>query len=134
MKRTIVLMDASEIVLEDGGDLENLQVLAPNKTAMVAIWDRFTPENMKELTIKNSDGLVTARYTDLILVSETSVIQPDGQILTSYKLREKTELEKVTEKLNGLIESQRIQNGAIKDLGDLTGQIAEQVLQKEGEA
>lgn len=134
MKRTIVLMDTSEIVLEAGGDLENLQVLAPNKTAMVAIWDRFTPENMKELTVKNSDGLVTARYTDLILVSETSVIQPDGQILTSYKLREKTELEKVTEKLNGLIESQRIQNGAIKDLGDLTGQIAEQVLQKEGEA
>lgn len=134
MKRTIVLTDTSEIILEAGGDLENLQILAPNKTAMVAIWDRLTPENMKELTIRNSDGLVTGSYTDLILVSETSVIQPDGQILTSYKLREKTELEKLTEKLNGLIESQRIQNGAIKDLGDLTGQIAEQVLQKEGDA
>lgn len=69
-------------------------------------------------------GLTVGTYTDLVLVSETSTVSPDGTVLTSYHLREKTDEEK---RLDALEEGQTVQDGAISDLGSATSALADQI-------
>lgn len=51
-------------------------------------------ENLKLIEIKNGNGVTVAKYFDLILISETSIIQSDGNILTNFSFREKQKLKK----------------------------------------
>lgn len=90
MKDTLVLKNGNEIELEAGASLGALQVAAADRTAMLATWEKMTPENLSSVQIKNGAGLVVGNYTNLVLVSETSVVAIDGSILTTYCLREKT--------------------------------------------
>lgn len=122
MKDKLILKDLSEIELEAGASLSNIRVAAADRAAMLVTWDKLTPENLAEVQIKNGDGLVVGNYTDLVLISETSVVASDGSVLTSYCLREKTAEEK---RLDALEEGQGIQDGAINDLGEVVGQLAE---------
>ena len=69
-------------------------------------------------------GLTIGTYTDIVLVSETSAVSPDGSVLTSYHLREKTDEEK---RLDALEEGQAVQDGAISDLGSATSALADQI-------
>ena len=55
-------------------------------------------------------------------MSETSVVNPDGSILTYFTLREKSEIEK---RLDAIDDGQSMQNGAIDDLGEITSVLAE---------
>lgn len=98
---------------------------------MVEIWKKFTPENLAEVQVKNSSGMVTGNYADLVLVSETSVMASDGSVRTTYRLREKTEVEKLTEHMEAVDEVLEIHTGALNDLGEITSLMAEQT---EGEA
>ena len=91
---------------------------------MVETWEKLTAENLKEVTIKNGAGVVAGTYADLVMVSETSKIEADGTVKTSYHLREKTDQEKEMEALK---ESQEVQDGAISDLGAVTSALAEQI-------
>lgn len=65
---------------------------------------------------------MVGNYTDLVLVSETSVIATDGAVLTTYSLREKTAEEK---RLDALETGMAVQDGAINDLGAAVGTLAE---------
>lgn len=127
MKDTLVLKDGTTITLEAGGDIGNLQVLSPNKSAMVATWDRLTPTNLAAVQIKDGDGLVRGNYTNIILASEMSIVRPDGTILTMFHLRPKTDVELLTERLAAVEESQTVQDGAITDLGEVASVLAEQM-------
>ena len=84
----------------------------------------LTPENLKEVKVQNGDGLTIGSYQELVLLSETSVVDSDGSVLTTYSLREKTDTEK---RLDALEAGQEVQNGAISDLGMVTSTIAEQI-------
>ena len=123
-KDVLILKDNTNIELEAGASLAALQVAAADRAAMLATWEKLTPENLATVQTKNGDGLVGGNYTDLVLVSETSVVAPDGSILTTYSLREKTDVEK---RLDAIEEGQDVQNGAISDLGAVTSTIAEQM-------
>lgn len=123
-KDTLVLKNGNEIELEAGASLGALQVAAPDRAGMLAVWEQLTPENLSVVQIKNGDGLVVGNYTDLVLVSETSVVGIDGTVLTTYNLREKTPEEK---RLDALETGQDVQNGAINDLGEVTSTIAGQL-------
>lgn len=92
-KDKLILSNGTEIELETGASLSSLRVLSADKTAMIATWDVFTEDNLSEVQVKNSDGLTVGNYQNLALVSETSTIKEDGTILTTFFLREKTELE-----------------------------------------
>ena len=115
MKDKLILKDGTEIELESGTSLGDIHVLFPDMEAMVNAWAGMTVENLSEVTIKNGDGLTVGNYTDLVLDSETSTMWKDGKILTSFHLREKTEVEK---RLDALEEGQEVQDGAIMDLGE----------------
>lgn len=123
MKDTMILKNGTIIELKAGASLGALQVTAADRAAMVATWEILTPDNLTNVQIKNGDGTVVGNYTDLVLVSETSVIAADGAVLTTYSLREKTAEEK---RLDALEAGQAVQDGAIEDIAAVTSTLAEQ--------
>lgn len=116
MKDTMILKDGTIIELEAGASLGALQVKSADRTAMAATWELLTEANLAEVQIKNSEGLTVGSYTDLVLVSETSIVATDGSVLTTYSLREKTAEEK---RLDALEAGQDVQDGAITELADI---------------
>lgn len=122
MKDTMILKNGTIIELEAGASLVALQVAAADRTAMVATWEVLAPDNLATVQIKNGDGTVVGNYTDLVLVSETSIVSADGAVFTTYSLREKTDIER---RLDAVEEGQAVQDGAIGDLGEVVGTLAE---------
>ena len=124
MKDTLILKDGTTIELEAGASLGAIQVLAIDRSAMLQIWDKLTDENLAEVQIQNGSGLTVGTYKDLVLVSETSVVTADKTVVTTYNLREKTDVEK---RLDNVEVGQAIQDGAIADLGEVSSLLAEQI-------
>ena len=93
MKDKLILKDQTTIEIEAGASLSAITVLSSTKEEMIEKWDALTKENLSSVEVKNSEDLTIATYTDLILVSETSVILEDGTISTSFHLRERTQTE-----------------------------------------
>lgn len=120
-KDKMILKDGTEIELEAGASLSTLQVAAADRVAMLDVWQQLTPENLQEVQIRNGDGLTIGRYTDLVLVSERSVVASNESVLTTYQFREKTAEEK---RLDALEEGQAILDGAVEDLGAVTSAMA----------
>lgn len=117
-KDIIVFANGNEVEMEAGASLGALQVAAPDRAGMLAIWEKMTSENLATVQVKNGEGLVVGNYTDLVLLSETSVVALDGTVLTTYCLRDKTAEEK---RLDALEAGQEIQDGAIIDLAGIVG-------------
>ena len=115
MKDTMILNDGTVLELEAGASLGALQVVAPDRAAMAATWAKLTPENLAVVQVKNGAGLVAGNYTDLVLDSETSKVAADGTVLTSYRLRPKTDLERLEERVGAVETGQDVQDGAIND-------------------
>ena len=122
MKDTMILKDGTTVELEVGASLAAIQVAAADRTAMLQIWQKLTEENLAEVQIKNGSGLTVGTYTDLMLVSETSTVDVDGAVTTTYNLREKSAIEK---RMDSVETGQKIQDGAIWDLGETVGALAE---------
>lgn len=123
-KDKLILKDGTTIELESGSSLDAIKAATENRETMLKQWEMLTPENLKEVKVQNGDGLTIGIYKELVLLSETSVVASDGSVLTTYSLREKTDIEK---RLEALEAGQEIQNGAISDLGSVTSAIAEQI-------
>lgn len=124
MKDTLILKNGTIIELEAGASLRSLQVSAADRAAMVTTWEELTPDNLTAVQIKNGDGVTVGNYVDLVLTSETSVVAENGTVLTTYSLREKTEIEK---RLDAVEEGQAVQDGAIEDIAAVTSTLADQV-------
>ena len=125
-KDKLILKNGAEIELEAGASLGALQVLSADRAAMLATWELLTPDNLSQVQIKNGAGLTVGTYTDLVLVSETSVVASDGKVLTTYSLRPKTDVERLEEKVAAVEAGQQVQDGAINDVATLAGTLAEQ--------
>lgn len=113
MKDTLILKDGTAIGLEAGSSIEAMQVLSADKASMVSTWDKMTKDNLSSVQIKSGGGEVIGNDTDLLLMSEISVVQENGNILTTYNLREKTEMEKILERLDAVEEGQQEQVRAL---------------------
>lgn len=125
-KDKLILKNNMEVELEAGASLGALQVVSADRTAMLATWELLTPDNLAAVQIKNGAGLTVGTYTDLALVSETSVVDSDGTVLTTYSLRHKTDVERIAERVTAVEEGQQVQDGAINDVATLAGSLAEQ--------
>ena len=121
-KDALELKNGAIITLETGASLENMEVLSKNMTEMIKVWGEMTEENLSEVQVKNGSGVAVGRYAGLLLVSETSIVQTDGSIRTSFRLREKTDMEKRMDAIEG---GQTVQDGAIMDLAETVSTIAE---------
>lgn len=126
MKDKLILNNQMQIEIESASSLSNMMVLSDTKDDMVSTWDMLTPENLKSVQIQNSSGVTIANYENLILESETSKVHTDETILTSFHLREKTEVEFLRERVEQLENGQEVQDGAISDLGEAVSSLAEE--------
>ncbi len=109
----LILADETEITIEAGSALANVKVVSESMEAMVEVWKEFTADNLAEVQIQNDAGVLVSKYTDIVLVSETSVVQADGTVATSFNLREKTETELLQEKVAALESDMTALNTAI---------------------
>ena len=125
-KEKLILKNGAEIELEAGAILGALQVVSADRAAMLATWELLIPDNLSQVQIKNGAGLTVGTYTDLVLASETSVLASDGTVLTTYSLRPKTDVERLTERVEVVEDGQQVQDGAINDVATLAGALAEQ--------
>lgn len=116
----MILKDGTEVTLEAGSSLTDIRVASASREAMLTVWEKLTPDNLAEVTIKTDAGLTVGEYTDLILEAETSVVDSAGAVATSFRMRQKTDAEK---RLDALEAGQEIQDGAIADLGEVTSQL-----------
>ena len=123
-KDKLILKDGADIELEAGASLGAIQVSASDRSAMLQIWEKLTEGNLAEVNIQNGSGLTVGSYKNLVLVSETSIVKKDGTVITTYCLREKTDMEK---RLDNVEAGQAIQDGAIADLGEVSSLLAEQM-------
>ena len=119
MKDKMILKDGTTEELESGASLGNMQVVFQDKASMVEIWDKFTDENLKSVQITNGNGAVIAEYTDLILVSVTSTEQEDGAIMTTFSLREKTEVELLKEQSAAQAETIDMLTGCVLEMSEV---------------
>lgn len=122
----MVLADGTQITLTGGAALGHMKVHYADRASMLSDWEKMTPENLNTVQIK-TDGTVTGNYEDLILESETSTLTTDGGVDTIWKIREKTEIERLQDKITALQEGQSVQDGAIMDIAEVTSTIAEQL-------
>ena len=128
MKDTMILRDGTVIELEAGASLGDIRVMAADRTAMATTWAKLTPENLSVVQVKNEARLTAGNHTDLVLNDETSKVAADGTVLTSYRLRPKTDLERLEERVGAVETGQDVQDGAINDLGTVVGEIAGEVM------
>ncbi len=125
MKDILLFNDKTTIDLESGSMLDDIKILSATKQDMLAAWNKFTDFNLKSVQIKNTDGVPVGHYENLVLENETSVIRSDGSILTSFRLREKSDVELLKEQIETMKEQQEVQDGAIADLGEAVSGLAE---------
>lgn len=130
-KDKLILKDKTKIELETGASLDNIGVIFDSRGKMLAAWERMSQENLSEVRIESGAGITIGRYSDLVLVSETSTMDAEGKVHTSFRLREKSELEK---KINKMEDTQGMVLGAIDDLGVVTSALAEAQETQEGGA
>lgn len=121
-KDKLILKDGTELELETGASLSNIGVAFENKESMLFTWDKLTEDNLISVQVKNGNGLVVGNYAHLILESETSTVQKDGTVHTSFCLREKSDMER---RLDAVEEGQDIQDGAIMDMASAISEMAE---------
>ena len=119
MKDKLILKDQTTLEIEAGASLSAITVLSSTKEEMIEKWDKLTKENLSSVEIKNSDDVLIARYENLILVNETSVILEDGTISTSFNLREKTDVENLQEEVASLGEKSDMLEASILELSEV---------------
>lgn len=119
MKDKLILKDQTTLEIEAGATLSAITVLSSTKEEMIEKWDALTKENLSSVEIKNSDDVLIARYENLILVNETSTILEDGTISTSFNLREKTDIEKLQEEVDGLGERSDMIEASVLELSEV---------------
>ena len=125
MKDILLFNDKTTIDLESGSVLDDIKILSATKQDMLAVWDKFTDFNLKSVQIKNTDGVPVGHYENLVLENETSVIRSDGSILTSFRIKKKSDVELLKEQIETMKEQQEVQDGAIADLGEAVSGLAE---------
>lgn len=123
MSDILQLRDGTSINLQQGSNLSNLGVTSLSKEDMVSVWDKLTNDNLMEVKILNADGDVVGNYNNLVLESETSVVNQDNTITTKFNLREKTEVELLKEEIERMKTNQEVMDGAIMDLGSVVSEM-----------
>lgn len=122
MKDKIILNDLAIIEIEAASESSNIRVLSQTKADMIATWDKLTDDNLRSVQIFNADGVLICEEKNLVLENETSEELKSGQILTSFRLRKKTEIELLKEEIEELKAGQQVQDTQIAGMSEeLTG-------------
>ncbi len=116
----IILSDNTEIEVQEGVSLSNIEVIKKNMEEIVALKDLLNKENNLNKVIFMQNSEKVAEYNDLVLLDPLFTIYELelNKIVLSFGLREKTNIEKKIDKIE---KEQMVQDGAIADLGSVVG-------------
>lgn len=123
-KDKLVLADGTTIELETTQGIGALTVNVESKAAACALWEKFTPDNLMQVSIKNSDGLLAGKYQNMVLDHVTGK-DNNGTVQITFSLRNKSVEELLTERVEALESGQQTQDEAIGDLGQVVSDMAE---------
>lgn len=121
----IVLKDGTEIELESSQGIGALHVVKNSKQEACALWEKFTSDNLKQVTIKNQDGLTVGKYQDMVLDHFKGEEKQDETILATFSLRSKSALELMEERISAVEVGQQVQDTGIDDLGQAVSDLME---------
>ena len=125
-KDKLVLADGTEITLESSQGMGALKVSAQDKAAVCALWEKFTKENLAQVTIKNAGVEILGSYSGMILDHMTGTEDAaDGTVQVTFSLRDKTTEEILLERIAALEAGQQTQDDAISDLGQAVSDVVE---------
>ena len=121
MKDKIILKDGTTIELEAAASLTGITSIFTDWTAAGVVLPKLTNENLSSVQVQTGEGLTIGNYTDLVLQPGSWEVKEDGVHIT-ISLREKTDIEK---RLENVEAGQQTQDGAIADMGEVVGKLAE---------
>lgn len=124
-KDKLVLTDGTTIELKTSQGISALSCNVESISAACVLWEKFTTENLKDVTIKNADDLTIGKYSDMVLDHITGADNADGTVQITFSLREKSVEELLTERVATLEAEQETQDSAIADLGQTVSDIVE---------
>lgn len=106
-KNLIILKDGTELELESASSLGDIRIPFTDKNSLMDAWEKMTPENLQEVRIQNSSGIVAARYTDMVLGDPVLTVHRQGQegFLAAFGIRSKTDLERLEERMASVEET-----------------------------
>lgn len=93
---------------------------------------KLIPDNLKNVTLITNDGRILANFVNLVLIGteELPIYNDSQEVIEGYNLiihlREKTNIELLTERLDILEDSQNTQDDAIEDLGEAVSVLFEE--------
>lgn len=121
----VVLKNGVEIILESSQGIRALHTCVESKDAALVLWNALTEDNLKQVTVKNSDGLVVGRYTDMVLDHIEARDYSDGTVLLTLILRNKNTEELFSERIKSLESGQQLHDEAIGDLAQTVSEMVE---------
>lgn len=121
----LVLKDGTEIKLETSQGMENLNVVTKSKQEACNFWEKFTSDNLKQVIVKNQDGITVGNYNNMILDHFRGIEKADGTILAVFSLRNKSDIEIMAERLSAVETNTQINSEAIGDVGEAISDIVE---------
>lgn len=116
-----IFADTTAIELLAGAGISSMTTICKDWEEVAALMPKLTPENISSVQVQTSEGLTVGNYTDLVLQPGSWEVKEDGIHIT-ISLREKTDIEK---RLDNVESGQQTQDGAITDLGEAVGNLAE---------
>ncbi|MCI8359187.1 MAG: hypothetical protein HFI51_13735 [Lachnospiraceae bacterium] len=124
-KDKLVLADSTEIMIETSQGMSALTANVESKAVACSLWEKFTSDNLKDVTVKNADDLTIGKYLDMVLDHVTGADNADGTVQIIFSLRNKSVEELLMERVTALEAGQQTQDEAIGDLGQVVSDIAE---------
>lgn len=90
----IILKDKTSYELLDGASIGNIQIKASDMSVVNEISEKFTKDNISEVTITTND-VVSGKYTDLVNESFSYIkTEDETAYIVTISLRIKTDIEK----------------------------------------
>ena len=90
----IILKDKTTYNMLDGAYIGNIQIKANDMTIVNEISEKFTKDNISDVTITTND-VVSGKYTDLVSESFSyAKTEDETAYIVTISLREKTDIEK----------------------------------------
>ncbi len=115
----VTLADGQTI---ESGQIDNIVnglVLHITDGDILELEGQLTKQNLKEISLSNTDGAVYGKYYNLQAMSLRKDLET-GIVDAELKLEDRTEA-----RLTAVEEGQELQDGAIADLGEVVSTIAE---------
>lgn len=114
---TELVLKTGRFEIAEDSTLNAIRVTAENIEGVISPWNIVTNDDLEEVKIA-IDGNISGEYFDLVFVSATVTLNEDKTVTASFALREKTENERLMDRIAELEAEQRVQNAAIVELDE----------------